>query len=87
MPDDIIFEFRAPSNIIIDVNKESNNIIINIVVDLYNTIAYKLGDMGNILDVPGELMAVDILGIAELNLTTSEYNIMDLDILRAKSRA
>jgi hypothetical protein len=32
-------------------------------------------------------MAIDILGTAEPDLTTSEFHIMDLDILGAKSRA
>jgi len=87
MPDDIIFEFKAPSNTIVDASEESNNITTDIAADSYNTTARKLKDTGNILDASSESMAVDISGTAEPDLITSEYNIMDLNILRAKSRA
>jgi hypothetical protein len=56
-------------------------------VDLYNTTAYKLRDTNNILDILSKSIAIDIPGIVELDLITSEYNIIDLDIPRAKSRA
>ena len=59
----------------------------NIVADSYNIIAYKLRDIGNVLDVPNKLIAVDILGIVKPDLITLEYNIIDLDILGVKSRA
>jgi hypothetical protein len=75
------------SNIIVNASKELNNITTNIVVDLYNTIVHKLRDIDNVLDAPSELIAVDILGTIEPDLTTLEYNIIDLDILGAKSRA
>jgi hypothetical protein len=55
--------------------------------DLYNMTARKLRDMDNILDAPSKLIIVDISGIAKLDLITLKYNIIDLDILRAKSRA
>ena len=84
---DIIFEFKAPSNIIVDANKELNNITTNIIAGSYNTTAYKLKDISNILDAPGELIVVDILNIIELDLMTLKYNIIDLDILKAKSKA
>jgi hypothetical protein len=74
-------------NIIVDANKESNNITTNMAADSYNTTVYKLGDTNNMLDIPGESIAIDILGTAELDLTTLEYNIIDLDILGVKSRA
>jgi hypothetical protein len=75
------------SNIIVNTSKELNNIITNIIVDLYNTTAYKLRDISNILNALSKLIVVDILSIAEPNLIILEYNIMDLDILRVKSRA
>jgi S-adenosylmethionine/arginine decarboxylase-like enzyme len=87
MLNDIIFEFKVLSNIIVDANKESNNIITNIAADLYNTTAYKLRNTNNILDILSKLIAVDILGITKLDLITSEYNIINLDILGVKSRA
>jgi hypothetical protein len=85
--DNTIFKFKAPSNIIVNANKELNNTMTNIAIDLHNIIACKLRDMGNILNAPSELIVVDILGIVKPDLTTLEYNIMDLNILRAKSRA
>ena len=39
------------------------------------------------LDVPNKIIAIDILGTAGLDPTTFEYDIIDLDILGAKSRA
>jgi hypothetical protein len=85
--DDTIFEFRVPSNIIVDAIKESNNTITNIVADSYNTISHKLSNSDNVLDIPSELIAIDILSTAELDLITSEFDIIDLDILGVKSRA
>jgi hypothetical protein len=87
MPDDTIFEFRAPGNITVDAIKESNNTTTNIVADSHNTTACKLRDSDNVLDVPGGSMAIDIPGTAEPDLITSKYDIIDLDIPRAKSKA
>ena len=64
-----------------------NNIIASIIVDSYNIIARKLKDSENILDVLSELIIIDIPGIVELELITSEYNVIDLNILRVKIRA
>jgi len=87
MPDDTIFEFGAPGNTTVDASEESNNTTTDMAADSHNTTARKLGDTGNVPDAPGESMAVDIPGTAEPDLTTSEYDMMDLDIPGAKSRA
>jgi len=87
MLNDIIFEFKALSNIIVDAIKESNNIIASIAADLYNTIAYKLRDSDNVLDMLSKSIIINILSIAKLDLVTSEYDVIDLDILRVKIRA
>jgi hypothetical protein len=87
MPDDIIFEFKALSNTTVDVSEESNNITTDIIADSYNTTVRKLKDTGNMLDALSESMAVDIPDKAEPDLITSEYDIIDLNILGAKSRA
>lgn len=80
IPDDTIFEFGAPSNMTIDAIEQSNNTTTDMT-------SRKLGDSDNVLDVPGESMAMDMLGTAEPDLTTSEFDMMDLDIPGAKSRA
>ena len=87
IPDDTIFEFGAPSNMTVDAIKESNNTTTNMAADSYNTAGRKLINSDNVLDVPSESMSMDIPGIAEPDLITSEFDIMDLDILGAKSRA
>jgi hypothetical protein len=87
MPDDTIFEFGAPGNMTVDAIEESNNTTTDIAVDSYNTTGRKLVDSDNVLDVPSESMAMDMPGMAKPDLITSEFDIMDLDILGAKSRA
>jgi hypothetical protein len=84
MPDDTIFEFRESNNITVNTIKESNITTPKIAVDSYNTIA--LRDSDNVLDVPSEAMATDMLGTIEPDPTTSKYDIIDLDILGAKNR-
>jgi hypothetical protein len=87
MPDDTIFEFGAPDNMTVDASEESNNTTTDIAADSHNTTTRKLGDTDNVPDALGESMAVDIPGTAEPDLTILEYDMMDLDILGAKSRA
>jgi hypothetical protein len=84
MLDDTIFKFRESNNITVDVIKESNITTPKIAVDLYNTIV--LRDLDNVLDVPSKAIATDILRTIEPDLTTSKYNIIDLDILGVKNR-
>jgi len=87
MPDDTIFEFREPNNIAIDAIENSSNIITSIAIGSYYTTAYKVRDSDIILDVPDKIIAIDILGTVGPDPITFEYDIMDLDILGAKSRA
>jgi hypothetical protein len=77
---DTIFEFKALNNIIVDAIKKSNNIIINI-------IGYKLKDLENVLNVFSKLIAINILSIIKLDLITLKFDIIDLNILKAKSKA
>jgi len=84
MLDDTIFEFRESNNVIVDAIKESNNTTPNIAVDSHNTTA--LRDLDNVLDVPSEAIATDMLSTTEPDLITSKYDMMDLDILGVKNR-
>ena len=81
--DDTIFEFRESDNVIVNVIKESNNTTPYIAVDSHNTTVP--GDSDNVLDVPSKAIVTDMLGMIEPDLTTSEYDMMDLDILGAKN--
>src|SRR5437667_9026795 len=84
MLDNMIFKFRESNNVTVNMIKELNNITPNIAMDLHNMTV--LRDLDNVLDVPSKAMATDMLSITELDLTTSKYNMMDLDILGAKNR-
>jgi len=87
MPDDTMFEFGAPGNMTVDAIEESSNTTTDMAADSDNTTARKLGDADNVPDVPGESMAMDMPCTAEPDLTTSEFDMLDLDIPGAKSRA
>ncbi len=71
----------------VDAIEESNSTTTDMAADSQNMTAHKLADSDNVPNVPGESMAMDMPGTAEPDLTTSKFNIMDLDIPGAKSRA
>ena len=83
--DDTIFEFEMFDNTTVEAIEESNNTATDIAVSSHDTTAQKLGDSDNVLDVPGEAMAMDMFGTAEPDPTTSEYDMMDFNILGAKN--
>ena len=85
-PDSIVVERGESDNITINVVRESNNTILGAPMELDNAIAYILRDLDNAIDILGESMVIDVLDKTEVGLTTTEYNIMELDILEAKSR-
>jgi hypothetical protein len=86
MPNDTIFEAGESDNMTVDAIEESNNTTTDIAADSHNTTAHKLGDSDNVPDVPGDAIATEVLGTTEPDSTTSEYDMMDLDIPGRKDR-
>ena len=85
-PDSTVVELGESDNMTIDAVGESNSTILGAPVEPDNARAHVLRDSDNAIDVLGESMAIDVLGKTEVAPTTSEYDIMELDIPEAKSR-
>lgn len=80
---DTIFEIEEFGDMTVDMIEESNNTTIDMVVSSHNT----TGNSGNVPDVPSEAIALDMGSTAEPGSTTSEYDMMDVDVTGAKNRA
>ena len=85
-PDGTVVERGESDNMTIDAVGESNNTILGAPVESDNAIAHVLRDSDNAIDILGESMAIDVLDKTEVGPTTTEYDIMELDIPEAKSR-
>jgi len=85
-PDGTVVELEESDNITVNAVRESNNTILNAPVELDNTTYHVLRDSENAIDMLRESMAMDVLDTIEVDRTTSEYDIMDLNILEAKNR-
>jgi hypothetical protein len=85
-PDGTVVELGESDNMTVDAVGESNNEILDAPVESDNATVCVLGDSDNAIDVLQESMAMDVLDKTEVDRTTSEYDVMDLDIPEAKSR-
>jgi hypothetical protein len=83
--DSTVVEHRESDSITINAVRELNNVILDALIELDNATVYVLKDLDNVIDVLQESIAIDMLNITKVDLTTSKYDIMDLDILEAKS--
>jgi hypothetical protein len=85
-PDRTIVKFGELNNMIVDAVEESNDTTMNAPVELDNAIFHMLGDSDNATDMPGEAMSTDTLNMTEVDPTTSQYDMIDLDIPGTNSR-
>jgi hypothetical protein len=85
-PDGTAVELGESDNMTIDAVGESNNTIPGTPVESGNATIHVIGDSDNAIDMLGESMAIDVLDKTEVGPTTSDYDIMELDIPEAKSR-
>jgi RecJ-like exonuclease len=83
-PDSIVVELEESDNMTINALRESNNIILDAPMESDNATDHVIRDSEKAIDMLRESM--DILDTTEMDRTTSEYDMMDLDILEAKSR-
>jgi hypothetical protein len=84
--DGTVVELEESDNMTVDAVRESNNTILDTPVESDNATDHVIGDSENAIDVLQESMAMDVLDTTEVDRTTSECDMMDLDILEAKSR-
>ncbi len=85
-PDGTAVELGELDSMAINAIGESNNTILDTPVESDNTLVHLLGDSDNAIDVIQESMAMDVLDTTGGDPTSSECDIMDLDIPGAKSR-
>jgi hypothetical protein len=85
-PDGTVVELGESDNMTVDAVGESNNKILDAPVESDNATVRVLGDSDNAIDVLQESMAMDVLDKTEVDRTTSEYDVMDLDIPEAEAR-
>jgi hypothetical protein len=84
-PEGTVVEPGESDNMTIDEVGELNNAILDAPMESDNATVHVLGDSDNAIDVLQESTAMDMLDITEVDPTTSEYDMMDLDIPEAKS--
>jgi hypothetical protein len=84
-PDGIVVEHGELDSITIDAVGELNNAILDALMESDNATVHVLRDLDNAIDVLQESIAMDMLDTTEVDPTTSEYDMIDLDILEAKS--
>jgi hypothetical protein len=83
--DGIVVKHRELDSITIDMVGKLNNAILDTLMELDNATVHVLRDLDNAIDVLQESIAMDMLDTTEVDPTTSEYNMINLDILKAKS--
>lgn len=80
MADDTTFELGTLRDMIIETTEGSNDTTSDMAVESHSPMCSTFGDVDTVPGVPSEDMAMDNLSTAELDLPTSEYDIMtDLD--------
>jgi hypothetical protein len=84
-PDGTVVEHGESDSMTIDAVGELNNAILDAPMESDNATVHVLGDSDNAIDVLQESIAMDMLDTTEVDPTTSEYDMMDLDIPEAKS--
>jgi hypothetical protein len=72
--DETIIELRKSNSIIVNTIRESNNKILDILIEV-----------NKVIDVLRELVAINIYNIAKVDPITFDYNIIDLDIVEGKN--
>lgn len=78
-------EFGGSDNKTIDTVGQLKTTTEDAPVELDNAIDQVLGDSDNAKDVLQESTVMDIFDTIGVDLTTSEYDMMDLDVLEAKT--
>ena len=88
LADDTIFESGQLQDMIIETTEGSSDTTSGMAVESHNPMCSNFGDVDIVPGVSSEAMATDNLSTAELDLPTSEYDILtDLDIPGVESRA